>query len=768
MTLENQDIKSSLHLVKKGKSGFYKSDLGKLSLTLVSACPELRPYTGVINQYLVQMDLSIRAEGINAVKRYKAYKAQFLEVVASGDIPKRKFRHAMPLYRIAVEFRQNTFVLSSLHSVFRSYDLYYPPKSVQDKELESFRKSFMTDSIENVDTSRSVVLQDDILDFREELIDLIKTPEFKSLNDRIHFNRFFEPEEKAILLTKKGTAKFRSKPQSALGYAPAIVGSTAELVKAACIRNSDGSSYYDDLIQLGDLIGSYSFPSMKAIRQEPVPGFLEAEMRRHVVIPSPGFKSRVIAVGDYYTQYMLSPIHKWAFKVLSQIPSDYTFSHEKGFRRLSEFTRDSQYVACFDLSNATDALPVNLTEEILRLVLPNGEAIAPLWKRVMIGQPFHGYYYRIGQPMGLLSSWAAGLALTHHFIMWIAARKGGNSLFKEVLQNPQDFYGLVGDDVYIKSPALAHYYSIIMTALGVKINLSKSLFVSENRRVSEFAKRNSFNGLEISAISPGLIVKSFKDYSLARELILKFRSLCTDNSIPSFDEAALVETYKRFSSSFMKKAIGILSTIPVCYAGLGSMNLRGSIPPRVRFKFLTLKVRALLEYTFRGLYIGTNNQDSFNDLVHWLLLDVVQEGTFHRTQFYEFIKKQKLITESLVDGKSISKNILMSKLSHLAYAFIKDEISEADFQPLEDDILLTLEAYDLEQTWSAKAVSRAETKFLAYRVFKTLAKLESVTDALAVLDADLFRFAQKYDLNNSVSLDALRGQRFSSFGEIEE
>jgi len=48
-----------------------------------------------------------------------------------------------------------------------------------------------------------------------------------------------------------------------------------------------------------------------------------------------------------------------------------------------------------------------------------------------------------------------------------------------------------------------------MTALGVAINRNKSLLVTGNERVSEFVKRNSFDGDEITVLSPALITKSF-------------------------------------------------------------------------------------------------------------------------------------------------------------------------------------------------------------------------------------------------------------------
>jgi hypothetical protein len=635
---------------------------------------------------------------------------------------------------------------------------------MQEKALESFNKSFMTDSEAQIDHSKCVELQDEVFDFREELEDLSSTPEFQHFSAKIHFSRPFEPEEKAILLTKKGTAKFSGHPAPIKGFAPAIVGSTAELINAQQRRNSDGVSYYDTLNQLGNLIGKLSFPSMKVIDQEPPMGYLDSMLRRNVVIPSPGFKSRVIAVGDYNTQYMLSPIHRWAFQCLRQIDSDYTFNHEKGFQCLSEFTLSSNYVACFDLSNATDAFPVSFTEEVLRLVLPGGPQIAPLWTTIMTSLPFGKRYYRRGQPMGLLSSWAA-FALSHHFVVWLAAKKAGGTLLRRVLANPASYYGIVGDDVFITHPALAHYYALIIVALGVKINFTKSLIVTSDKRVSEFVKRNSFRGREISAISPGLIVKSFNDYACLREFILRLRSLHSNGSMISlYDEVALRETMQSFAGGFIHHAMSILSTVPVCYAGLAPMEHRGFWPPQARFSFLALKALEILDLRLRGTFIGSNGQDVYNDLVNWLTQEITLEGTFHRTQFYEFMKKQGSETEGLLQGSRGLRHKLVAQLSDMATTLSERVMSEEEFCSFEDKFLHDLEQYAPQQTLSVKAVQRAMTRSYAYKLFKSVREFPTKPfEVLATLEARIYSLSQKY----SFKLPVGTSTEYSPFGEIE-
>jgi len=672
------------------------------------------------------MNACILAEGKQAVARYKSYKSMFLEVLVSGSLPQGKYKHAIPLYKVALQYRSDPSVLTALHTVFRSYDLYTPPAKLISQEESQFVETFMVDALELQQHEEFILMEDEVFDFKAEIRLIVHSQAFREFSRKVPFSAAFKPREKAILLAKHGTATFSkgSRPKRVKGYAPAIMGATAELKQSINTMLRDGRSYYDLLCDLGDAIGSHSWPSMKFPREaEPPSGPLRASLRRRVAFGNPGFKSRIIAIADYTTQYVLSPLHKWAFDVLSAIDSDYTFSHETGFQRLSEFTRDSKYVACFDLSNATDALPVALSKCVLQHVLPNGQVIAPMWIRVLCELPFNGKYYRVGQPMGLLSSWSVGLALTHHFVIWMAASRAG--LLPEVLKNPKEFYGIVGDDVYIINPILAHYYSIIMNALGCKINLAKSLIVSEKRRVSEFAKRNSLEGDEISAISPRLIVKSFSDYACVRELILKLRSRVLlgplKGSASSFDERALVDLYQLFGSDFIRASIGTMCTIPTYYAGLAELSsVIAPWPPMVRINFLVMKALTLLEYSLRSIYINASGQDVYNSLVLWSMEDLVPLSYFPRTQFIEFVRQQTIEAESLLGQRGLESNHLMAKLAQLVYDVCLSRYTPDEFQLLELEFLTELDSFVKPPSFSTKEAGRKEIRSLAFKVYKSV------------------------------------------------
>lgn len=103
------------------------------------------------------------------------------------------------------------------------------------------------------------------------------------------------------------------------------------------------------------------------------------------------------------------------------------------------------------------------------------------------------YRYAVGQPMGGLSSWA-GLAITHHWIVQIAAYRVTSS----TSWNTQ--YEILGDDLVIFNRQIADEYLKIMEEIGCEINIHKSI-ISHRRPVFEFAKRTCWGQNIVSGIS---------------------------------------------------------------------------------------------------------------------------------------------------------------------------------------------------------------------------------------------------------------------------
>jgi len=117
---------------------------------------------------------------------------------------------------------------------------------------------------------------------------------------------------------------------------------------------------------------------------------------------------------DCWTQWILYPLHKAIFQLLAQIPQDGTFDQSKPvhflLRELEK--RGLKHTYCYDLSAATDRLPIMLQVTLLSFFI--GEGLANAWACILVGRGYtykhhktgvsHTLFYACGQPMGALSS----------------------------------------------------------------------------------------------------------------------------------------------------------------------------------------------------------------------------------------------------------------------------------------------------------------------------------------------------------------------------
>jgi hypothetical protein len=210
-------------------------------------------------------------------------------------------------------------------------------------------------------------------------------------------------------------------------------------------------------------------------------------------------KARVFAMVDVWTQSALKPLHEQLFDILRLLPNDATFDQHASVERCFTKCKMSGQSYGYDLSAATDRLPILLQEEVLSVLF--GEKLASAWSHLLIDrtyylrsapEEFEGYSYAVGQPMGAYSSWAM-LALTHHLLVQAAAKRVYPTV--KWFEN----YELLGDDVVIFDKEVAERYLDVMSCTGVDINLSKS--VISNIDCFEFAKVTGYKGNNVSPIS---------------------------------------------------------------------------------------------------------------------------------------------------------------------------------------------------------------------------------------------------------------------------
>jgi hypothetical protein len=265
-------------------------------------------------------------------------------------------------------------------------------------------------------------------------------------------------------------------------------------------------------------------------------------------------KVRVFAMVDYFTQVVMAPLHKFLFMVLESIPQDGTMDQSRPLdllvnnlktlkaasgvdtpeghlkarnylNTLGTAWKGAKVGRCysFDLSAATDRLPVAYQKPILNSLAPR---LGDLWADILVGRAYHlsdrmlerlpedhssTVYYSVGQPMGALSSWAM-LALTHHMIIQFCAyRIGYEGWFP--------YYAVLGDDVVIANDNVAREYLSIVTRLGVKISIAKTL-VGQDLSL-EFAKRFILNGTDVSPLSAKEFITSVSHASALLGFVLK-------------------------------------------------------------------------------------------------------------------------------------------------------------------------------------------------------------------------------------------------------
>jgi len=76
-------------------------------------------------------------------------------------------------------------------------------------------------------------------------------------------------------------------------------------------------------------------------------------------------KIRVFAMVDIWTQSVLKPLHDAISEILRSLPNDGTFDQGAAVKRCFQKTKDAGFSYGYDLSAATDRLPISLQASVL-------------------------------------------------------------------------------------------------------------------------------------------------------------------------------------------------------------------------------------------------------------------------------------------------------------------------------------------------------------------------------------------------------------------
>lgn len=404
-------------------------------------------------------------------------------------------------------------------------------------------------------------------------------------------------------------------------------------------------------------------------------------------------KVRVFAMVDGWTQWALDPLHRRLFSILkNRFPTDGTFDQLKP---LSRVPWGKVPIFSYDLSSATDRLPIDLQVKILTQFFSS--ELAEAWRVLLIGREYkvpqgreldkinvsgvlpNAIKYSVGQPMGALSSWAM-LALTHHFIVHAAA---WDSL---VVSHGSKFdeYAVLGDDIVIWNKRVADRYLVIIRSLGVEVGLAKSI-VSLDGLGLEFAKKTFLKGQDCSPVPLKELSSAHRNFSSLRSFAEKY-SLDTLQILRFLGYGYRVDPTK-FSSRVMR-ILRIIYSIPRTPQELRELFLYDFIYDSMDDlkKFSPDYIREVtLDFLWTELHDLLKRAESSLDDIRFLRVSRWVDRTFAIDRLSAFVLSS--ITEFHCEPwqKDIVTHINMLKQSIIHIRNIRERDLTEDIQYMEED-----------------------------------------------------------------------------------
>jgi hypothetical protein len=200
-------------------------------------------------------------------------------------------------------------------------------------------------------------------------------------------------------------------------------------------------------------------------------------------------KTRIIAICDIVSQSALTGLNYCLMEVLGQLKKfDATLQQEAIPNYISHIAYKQEYTMpnSSDCTAFTDRLPKELNLGVMKALF--GDEVAALWERVVCSRTFaikskraqkinrcKQIKYKVGTPMGLLTSWSSS-ALVHHLIVRYAHE----------LVGAKYNYLVLGDDVCIGDSRVYNKYLSILESLGMEVSKNKCTTSPVH---CEFAKR---------------------------------------------------------------------------------------------------------------------------------------------------------------------------------------------------------------------------------------------------------------------------------------
>jgi hypothetical protein len=340
-------------------------------------------------------------------------------------------------------------------------------------------------------------------------------------------------------------------------------------------------------------------------------------------------KTREVAIGDYYSQAALLPLHNYLYRILDRIHQDCTSDQIKLFYSLENSIGSSYH--SIDLKAFTDRFPIVINHRILYVWF--GSEYANAWRSLMVDTPFvykgRKVTYATGTPMGMYSSFNS-TALAHHFILWKAC-KMSNLRWKRAR------YMLLGDDIVIANDTLARNYKKLLTEWGVEIQHSKT---HTSPHGFEFAKQIRLHGENVSPFPLSALFDRRTETIASTGII--FQELSYKRWGPEL--MSVLESYfvnvlgwKRPRFRSFKPSINLVISLLLTLQGKGSIGkavvsyVRTTFPGAPRkwtkkvnkllfYQWLTVKVTQSLYLESRERIVNKKTPGSLGDLATEMVL----------------------------------------------------------------------------------------------------------------------------------------------------
>lgn len=465
----------------------------------------------------------------------------------------------------------------------------------------------------------------------------------------------------------------------------------------------------------------------------------------------PAGKVRIFAMIDPWTQSILKPLHNVIFHLLENLPNDAMRDQQLAVQRCMEKAEAAGMSFGYDLSAATDRLPLVFQTKILNMVLPT---LGDLWGELMVNRDFdfsHKTYapkgvtvrYATGQPMGAYSSWGM-LDLVHHLIVQVAAHKAGLISGPISKRNWYLNYEMLGDDVVIFNQEVATQYLEIMDTLGVPINLTKSV-IAKNATF-EFAKVTGHKGHFVSALS----WKSF----MSQDTMMGRANICFSLLQKGFVHKRIM-TWILNVTRYSKYNPG--NPNPTLVALMTMVSNSGIISFETVLKLL-VSAREPFKRWYDSILLNVNT-DLFRHLLPALLLkkDVVVPIDSRREQLWHQDKVWAML--SLMKPLEMFKYKVLNNREAIALQLAKDLVqgnnSFWDYSVMESITLDNIRVPNYEVTFHQES-----TRCLVYMWFQILLnKLEKHSEFIEKLQGpwvnpsfqDLLEFTEEMDRFNEVA-----------------